>query len=77
MNNNVYVVMSGNIESLEFNRIDSIFSSYEKAASYIVGLWAEKAGEELCDLLAEKDEEITDVWFNSAEIYTIIEREIQ
>ena len=77
MKNLVYVVMSGNVEDLIFDRVDSVFSSYEKAVSYINGLWAERADEELCDLLAEKDEEITDVWFNSGEIYTIIEREIQ
>ena len=76
MKNVVYVVMTGNVEDLAFTRVDSVFTSYEKAADYIHGLWAERAGEELCDLLAEMDEEITDVWFNSGEIYTIVEREL-
>ena len=76
MKNVVYVVMIGNVEDMSFTRVDSVFTSYEKAADYICGLWAERASEELCDLLAEQDEEITDVWFNSGEIYTIVEREL-
>jgi len=76
MTNVVYVVMIGNVEDMAFTRVDSVFTSYEKAADYINGLWAERAGGELCDLLAEQDEEITDVWFNSGEIYTIVEREL-
>ena len=76
MTNVVYVVMIGNVEDLTFTRVDSVFTSYEKAADYLNGLWVERASEELCDLLAERDEEITDVWFNSGEIYTILEREL-
>ena len=76
MTNTVYVVMTGNVEEMAFTRVDSVFTSYKKAADYLTGLWTERADEELCDLLAEKDEEITDVWFNSGEIYTIVEREL-
>lgn len=76
MKNMVYVVMIGNVEDMAFTQVDSVFTSYEKAADYIRGMWAERADEELCDKLAETDEEITDVWFNSGEIFTIVEREL-
>ena len=76
MKNVVYVVMIGNVEDMAFTHIDSVFTSYEKAADYLCGLRAERADEELCDKLAEMDEEIADVWFNSGEIYTIVERKL-
>lgn len=76
MKNTVYVVMIGNVEDMAFTQVDSVFTSYEKAVDYLCGLWVERADEELCDKLAETDEEITDVWFNSGEIYTIVEREL-
>ena len=76
MKNTVYVVMTGNVEDMAFTRVDSVFTSYTKAVDYLCGLWVTMADKELWGKLAEMDEEITDVWFNSGEIYTIVEREL-